>query len=227
MRNSSKLILFGAVGLAALFLVIGGRGNQLPGAGNNSALPQQDNPSIPDDLSILEGDSPVLGDPNAPVTLVEFGDYQCTFCNKFFNESLSTLIEKYVDTGQLKIVFRDYAINGRESQNAAEAASCANEQGEFWSYHDKLFSERQGYNVGVFKEDNLVNFAGELGLNTDQFRECYKSGKYKGDIADDGKDARRFGVRGTPGFFLNGTLIPGAQPLAFWESAIQQLLLAQ
>ncbi|MBI2355872.1 MAG: DsbA family protein [Candidatus Doudnabacteria bacterium] len=181
-------------------------------------------PKNPNNLTLLTDDDPVLGDTNAPVTLVEFGDYQCTFCTKFFKETEKPLIEKYVNTGKVKLVFRDFAINGRESVNAAIASECADEQEKFWEYHDKLYTERRGYNVGVFKQDSLISFAKELGLNEQQFSDCYKSGKYDDEVANDTRDAQAFGGRGTPTFFLNGQIISGALPLSVFENYIESAL---
>lgn len=225
-KSASVYIILGAIVIAVVLIIIGGRsgGNGfVPQGGHSGNINRQFNGPI---LSPgeLEDDDAVIGDKDAPVTLVEFGDYQCTFCTKFFKETESALIEKYVKTGKLKIVFRDLVINGRESQNAAEAAQCAGEQGRYWQYHDKLFTERRGYNVGVFVKDNLKKFAGDLGLNEEQFSRCYDSGKFRPEIADDGRDASRFGARGTPNFFLNGRQLVGAQPLNVFESLIDQEL---
>lgn len=182
--------------------------------------------SANDSLGLVDDDA-VLGDLNAPITLIEFGDYQCTFCTRFFKETEPVLVEKYVNIGKLKIVFRDFVVNGPESQNAAEAAQCAHEQGRFWDYHDKLYTERRGYNQGTFVKENLIAFARELGLDGEQFASCYESGKYRDEITKDIRDASLVGGRGTPTFILEGRLIPGAQPLDFFEQIIKQELEAQ
>lgn len=223
MKNKSivpLLVIGGAAVFAVLLIALGGRVNPGPNGGGHpgSGFNQ------PPDPAELLGTNPILGQADAPVTLVEFGDYQCTFCTRFFKETEPTLIEKYVKTGKLKIVFRNLAINGRESQNAAEAAQCAADQGKFWEYHDRLFNERRGYNVGVFNKDNLVKFAVDLGLDENQFAGCYNSDRHKDLIAQDGRDAARFGARGTPTFFVNGQQLVGAQPAYVFESAIQQII---
>ena len=115
-------------------------------------------------------------------------------------------------------------MNGSESVNAALAAGCAQSQGAFWEYHDRLFNERTGYNNGVFKEDNLVSFAADLGLDADAFRTCYQNQDAGREIQKDVQDGQRIGATGTPTFFLNGIRIPGAQPLSVFENAIEQLL---
>ncbi len=174
-------------------------------------------------LAYIEETDAALGDVDAPVVLVEFGDYQCTFCAKFFFDTKPTLIEKYVDTGVLRYVFRDFPVNGRESQNAAEASECANEQGKFWEYHDKLYVERTGYNTGAFKKKNLITYAGEIGLDVAKFEECYEDGRYKDEVAKDMREGRALGVSGTPNFFINGQRIAGALPTESFVQAIEQL----
>ncbi|MBI2670173.1 MAG: DsbA family protein [Candidatus Yanofskybacteria bacterium] len=231
MKNKSLIIsisvIAGAIGLSVILILAGGKATNQPERnhlGNSAPRPPQTAQIVPDTASLEDNDA-VLGNPDAPVTLVEFGDYQCTFCTKFFNETEPTLIDKYVKTGKLKIVFRDLAINGRESQNAAEAAECAGEQEKYWEYHDRLYSERRGYNVGVFKKDNLIKFASDLGLDAEQFSSCYESGKYRQEIAKDSQDAARLGARGTPNFFLNGRQLVGAQPYQVFAGLIDQLLI--
>lgn len=222
----TMLIIGGSIVLAITLISLGERVDQptTGGHGAGSLLAPPSNSNGQPSIAALVSSYPTLGDENAPVELVEFGDYQCTFCAKFFKETESALIKKYVDTGILKIKFKDYPINGSESQAAALGASCANDQGRFWDYHDKLFNERKGYQAGVFTEENLISFAGELGLDSDQFTECYQSGKFRSQVAKDLNDARLVGAKGTPTFFLNGQSVPGAQPLEFWELAIQQML---
>lgn len=222
-------VIGGAIGIAVLLVVFGGKAQNQPLRGGHAAglgSPSQQNQVITDTVGLEDTDY-VLGDSGAPVTLVEFGDYQCTFCTRFFKETESALIERYVKTGKLKIIFRDLAINGRESNNAAEAAECAGEQGKYWEYHDRLFNERRGYNVGVFKEDNLKRFATDLGLNQEQFAQCYESSKYRSEVSKDTQDARRFGATGTPTFFINGLRLVGAQPIEVFAGTIDQFLTQQ
>lgn len=219
-------VVGGAILIAVLLVVFGGKAANQPSArgrhGANLGQRQQAQ-ALPDKVFLEETDY-VLGKSDAPVTLVEFGDYQCTFCTKFFKETESTLVDRYVNTGKLKIIFRDFVINGRESQNAAEAAECAGEQGKYWDYHNRLFSERRGYNVGVFKEDNLKRFASDLGLDAGQFEACYETGKYRQEIAKDTQDAARFGGTGTPTFFINGQKLVGAQPLNVFAGVIESVI---
>jgi len=211
------------IGIALIALGNRGGGETRPPAsheiGDLAPTPEQQSA-----LDELERNAVVLGEADAPVTLIEFGDYQCTFCTKFFNETKSALEEKYIAAGKLKMIFVDFAINGRESVNAAEASWCAHEQGRYWEYHNKLYQERKGYNVGVFRDDNLIGYAGELGLDTASFSSCYEARTYRDKVAESTREAPLFGARGTPTFLLNGQLIPGAQPLSFFENAIEQTL---
>ena len=174
-----------------------------------------------ENLRELESNAVVLGDVNAPVTLIEFGDYQCTFCTKFFFETKPSIEKNYVESGKLKMIFVDNAINGRESVNAAEASWCANDQGRYWDYHNKLYQERKGYSVGAFKKDKLVQYAGDLGLNQEEFEGCYEARKYKDKVAASTRSAPLFGARGTPSFLLNGKVISGAQPYSVFEQLIE------
>jgi len=164
-----------------------------------------------------ENGSPYLGDPNAPITLVEFGDYQCFFCNKYFHETEHNILSNYVETGKVKIIFKDFTIIGPDSIIAANAAHCADEQGKFWEYHDILYNNWAGENNGWASYDNQLSFAQDVGLNMDEFSECVKNEKYTAIITDSTSDARSLGLTGTPAFFVIGTddqitKIPGAQP---------------
>jgi len=114
-----------------------------------------------------------------------------------------------VSKGQVRFVFRQFAFIGNESRWAAEASECANEQGRFWEYYDKIFKEQGGENVGTFSKDNLKRFAADLGLDTTQFNQCLTSGKYTSKVQQETAEGRQKGVRGTPTVFVNGRLIEG------------------
>lgn len=167
------------------------------------------------------GDDVVLGDPNAPVTFIEFGDFQCPFCGQFYNETEKKLRDEYVKTGKMRIVFRDFPLLSIHpyAQPAAEAAECAKDQGKFWLYHDAIF-DRQSQLATL----DFTALAAELGLNKDLFSQCLKSGKVKPEIAQDLKDGEAAGVSGTPASFINGTLISGAYPYEAFKQAIDTAL---
>lgn len=161
--------------------------------------------------------SPQLGSNDAPITLVEFGDYQCHFCNKFFHETEDNIIKNYVETGKVKIIFKDYTIIGPDSIGAAQGAHCANDQGKFWEYHDELYNNYTGENDGWAASENLVKFAQNIGLNEDEFIQCMSTGKHRQLVEASSTDARTLGITGTPAFFIIGpdnkiTQISGAQP---------------
>jgi protein-disulfide isomerase len=167
--------------------------------------------------------SPILGDPDAPITLIEFGDYQCHFCNVHFHNTEHNLLENYIETGKVKMIFKDFTIIGPDSINAAHGAHCANDQGKFWQYHDILYNNWTGENNGWASSDNLLRFAQEIELDVDQWSDCMIDEKHSKTIVDSNKDARDLGITGTPAFFVIGpdnkiTKISGAQPYENFEN---------
>lgn len=190
---------------------------------------------LPKDFSALSGDTgsasladivgsadlPVLGSANAKVTIVEFGDYQCPFCERFFQETEPKIRENYVQAGKVKFIWRDFAFLGEESFLAAEAARCANDQGKFWEYHDILFRRQNGENQGAFAKENLKTFAGELGLDQTKFSACLDSGKYRAAVTQASQTASNLGVNSTPTVFINTKKIVGALPFASFQEAIE------
>ena len=170
-----------------------------------------------------ENGSPVLGNSNAPITLVEFGDYQCHFCNVFFHNTEPSILANYVETGKVKIIFKDFTIIGPDSVTAAHAAHCADDQRMFWEYHDILYNNWTGENNGWASSDNLLRFAQEIGLDIEQFTECMLNEDHTSIITQSNADARTLGLTGTPSFFVIGkdnvvTKIHGAQPYENFKS---------
>ena len=170
--------------------------------------------------------SPYLGNPAAPITLVEFGDYQCFFCNKYFHDTEEKLLKNYVETGKVKIIFKDFTIIGPDSVNAAHAAHCADDQGLFWEYHDTLYNNWTGENNGWASSENLLRFAQKIGLNIDEFSQCMIDAIHEGIVLASNEDAKTLGLTGTPGFFVIGpdntvTKIPGAQPYEVFQKVFE------
>ena len=164
-------------------------------------------------IDVSVDDDPVLGNEDALVTIVEFSDFQCPFCKKANDEALSLVKENYVKTGKVKLVFRDFPLEFHpEAEVAALAAECADEQGKFWEYHDVLFA-----NQDSLGDANYKVWAEELGLDTEQFNDCYKSLKYLDEVRSDLVDGQKYGVSGTPAFFVDGRLISGAQPYSVFK----------
>lgn len=172
--------------------------------------------------TFLENGSPILGDIDAKVTLVEFGDYQCHFCNVFFHSTEHKILQQYVETGKVKIIFKDYNIIGPDSVNASHGAHCASEQGLFWEYHDILFSNWAGENNGWASSENLLRFAQEINLDIEQWSECMINGGNSKMLSASNDDARALELTGTPAFFVIGpdgkvTRLSGAQPYEIFE----------
>ena len=155
------------------------------------------------------------GSPQAPVIIVEFSDFQCPFCRQV-QPALKNLLAKY--EGRVSLAYRDFPLREihAQAQLAAEASRCAGEQGKFWEYHDLLFATPDKLN-----RDGLVEHARSLKLDEKQFDSCLSSAKYKAKIEEDLQDGIRAGVNGTPGFFINGSLLSGAQPEAAFDRMIQ------
>ncbi len=169
-------------------------------------------------INVAIDDDAVKGDSNAPVTMIEFSDYECPFCGRYFQQTYPQIVKEYVDAGKVKIVFRDFPLSFHENaQKAAEAAECAGEQGKYWEMHDRLFKNQDALEVNSLKQ-----YAKELGLNTKTFDNCLDSGKMASEIQKDFEDGQDAGVSGTPAFFINGISITGAQPFEEFKKIIEQ-----
>ena len=170
--------------------------------------------------------APVQGDPNAPVEFVMWADFQCPFCKRFETETLPRIRADYVDTGKVKFVWRNFVNYGRESQDAAVAAHCAGEQGQFWEYHDTLYSVQRGINSGAFSPPRLIQLAQEHQLDIATFEACQSQLKYDAVLAADFSLGRSQGVTGTPGFFINEQYVSGAQPFEVFAGLIDSEVIA-
>jgi len=173
--------------------------------------------------------SPILGDINAPLTLVEFGDYQCTFCKKFFHETEESILVNYVETGKVKMLFKDFIVVDEDSVNAASAAHCANDQKMFWQYHSTLYNNWDGEGTGWASSEQLHQFASTLGLDMNKFSECMSQSKWKDLVLSSHADGRALGVDATPTFFIidenNEALkITGAQHYDVFQRTFDSLL---
>jgi protein-disulfide isomerase len=176
-----------------------------------------------DDLfKYLAQSGPTKGNDKAPVTLIEFSDFRCSFCRKFWKDTLPSLEKKYVQTGKVKFVYRHFAILGRLSTAAAQAEECAGEQRKFLEYHDKLFASAGS--PLAFTAGKLKGLAKDLGLNGQSFDQCLDSGKYLNKVEQETGIGTFLGASGTPAFFLNGKLLAGAQPFHVFEAVIEEEL---
>ena len=179
--------------------------------------------------TFLSNGSPILGDPDAPITLVEFGDYQCHYCNVFFQSIEKDILKNYVDTGKVKIIFKDYNIIGEDSVKASQGAHCANDQGLFWEYHDILYSNWTGENNGWASSENLAIFAQQIGLNMNKWSECMNKGSHSQIILKSNDDARTLQLTGTPAFFIINSegevsKLFGAQPFEVFKKIFDEQL---
>ena len=226
--ESGKLLIPGAIIVAGLLIagavlysggLVGGKGSgQKIQAAVGGAVNQN-----------IEDNDPALGSPNAPVVLVEFSDFQCPFCRKFWSDSLPQIKEKYIKTGKVRFVYRDFPLSNIHpgAEPAAQAAECAEDQGKFWEMHDKIFGEQEKLGQGTinFEIGDIKRWAREIGLDGAALDTCLDSEKYKAEVAKDYSDGASLGVSGTPHVFVNGKLlIRGALPFEQIDQLIQQEL---
>ncbi|MDE1726839.1 MAG: DsbA family protein [Thaumarchaeota archaeon] len=177
--------------------------------------------------TLMENGSPILGDPNAKITIVEFGDYQCTYCHLFHQDTKDQLIQEYVNTGKVNFVFRDFPLNGPDSVLAAEAAYCANDQNKYWQYHDELYNNWGGERTGWVNQKSLDQFATNVGLDLGQFDNCMDAKKYESKVLDNQKFGQEIGIDGTPSFIIFNdkkiTRVVGAQPFSFFKQVLDNI----
>jgi len=205
-------------------------------AGSLTPRPTQQ-PTQPPGPQIIQGlldDDPVKGDPDATVTMVEFSDFQCPFCQRFHQTTLPLIQENYIDTGKVKFVYRDFPIVSIHPNGAvvtALAAECADEQGMFWQYHDKLFQNQKKWERLATEDivNELKAYAEGFDLNTNQFNDCLDSRKYLNEVNNDLQEGTSYGVTGTPAFFIGNEergyiKVTGAQPYPAFQQVLDQLL---
>jgi len=188
-------------------------------------------PTLP--LKISPGDNPIIGNPDAAITIIEFSDFQCPFCAKFHIETLPTIMDQYINKGTVKLVFRDFPIQNihPNAVPASIAAECANEQGKFQQMYDTLFKKQKEwsnletpYAIAIFTE-----YASEMELNVEKFDSCLRNVKYLEEVQNDLNDGRTYGVTGTPGFFIGNEQIgfvelKGSQPFESFKKIIDSQL---
>lgn len=184
-------------------------------------MPTASQPLSVDDILAGLGKGPALGRADAPVTIVEFSDFQCSFCKKFWADTLPKLKDDYISPGKVRFIYRHFAILGNFSEQAAMAAECAGEQGKFWQYHDRLFAGQGGLG---FTQSKLEQYGREIGLKAANFRKCLATEKYRKKVEGETGVAASLGARGTPTFFVNGRFLVGAQPFEVFQSVINQEL---
>ena len=173
---------------------------------------------------VMQNGSPLLGDVNAKITIVEFGDYQCTYCHLFHENTKDALLQQYVNTGKVNFVFRDFPLNGPDSVLAADAAYCAGDQNKYWQYHDELYKNWGGEKTGWVNQKSLDKFATTVGLDLGKFDKCVSDKKYEQKVIDNYNFGQKIGIDGTPSFIVfsgkQATKIVGAQPISVFDQVL-------
>ena len=176
---------------------------------------------------LIENGSPIMGNVKAPITVLEWGDYQCTFCYKFHQNTLDIINEDFIKTGKVKLVFKDFPLNGPDSLLAAEAAYCAEDQGKYWQYHDELYKNWGGERTGWVTRTSLDRFANMVGLDLTEFNTCLDEHKYKDRVIALHEFGKEVGIDATPSFLVFNDQkiikIRGNQPLEVFLKTFDEL----
>lgn len=203
----------------------------------NSVIAQEINNDNNNELSIenlIKSGSPMLGNPNAPVTILDFSDFQCPNCGRHVKNTEPILNETYIQTGKASLVYKYFPVVGFDSMNPALAGQCSHEQGKFWQFHQLLFANQKPIDSGWVSKDNLKNFASQIpGLDLQKFSECLDSERYKNHINKDLEMAKKFQLRATPSFIIvnnDGTdpeILTGAHPFPSFAAIIDNKLVEE
>ena len=219
-----KGIIFGRIVAAVIIGIIGA-----------AALMQTGSESLNLDMGRSHGTvstamgSPILGSESAPITIIEFGDYQCNQCYNWFHNTKPAIFENYIETGKANLVFVDLAVLGRDSLKAAAASYCAEEQGQYWEYHDLLYNAQESIDNGWANSERLKAFAFSLGLDMELFESCFDSGKFNKRVQFNINEAKKQGATGTPTFIIvndkgQQQKIGGAQPYAVFKNVLDSMI---
>lgn len=190
-------------------------------------------PGAPAVQAISLDDDPFKGDANAPIVIVEFSDFQCPFCSRFYEQTLSLIEENYIDTGKVKFVYRDLPLDNLHpnARPAHIAAECADEKGKFWDYHDVLFEKQSEWSrvAAADLQTTFIQYATDLGLDSAEFETCLGSDAIADEVNRDSLDAAKYGANGTPAFYIGNekdgfVKLSGAQPFAAFQAEIDRQL---
>jgi protein-disulfide isomerase len=176
---------------------------------------------------LIENGSPIMGDSNAPITILEWGDYQCTFCYRFHQNTLDIINDDFIKTGKVKLVFRDFPLNGPDSILAAEAAYCAEDQEKYWQYHNELYKNWGGEKTGWITRESLDRFAVTVDLDLVEFNTCLDEHKYQNRVNTHYEFGKEIGIDATPSFLVFNDQkiikIRGNQPLEVFLKTFDEL----
>lgn len=217
-----KGIIFGAIAAVVIIAIIA-----------SASISQTGNEALNLDMGQTHGTvstamgSPILGSDSAPITIIEFGDYQCEQCYKWYHNTKDSIVQNYIETGKANLIFVDLAILGRDSPKAAAATYCAEEQGKYWEYHDLLYNFQEGVDSGWANSERLKAFAYDLKLDTELFDSCVDSGKFAKRVQFNTNEAKKQGATGTPTFIIVNSegqqKIGGAQPYSVFQKVLDSM----
>jgi len=217
-----KGIIFGVIAAVVIIAIIA-----------SASISQTGNEALNLDMGQTHGTvstamgSPILGSDSAPITIIEFGDYQCEQCYKWYHNTKDSIVQNYIETGKANLIFIDLAILGRDSPKAAAATYCAEEQGKYWEYHDLLYNFQEGVDSGWANSERLKAFAFSLELDTELFDSCVDSGKFAKRVQFNTNEAKKQGATGTPTFIIVNSegqqKIGGAQPYSVFQKVLDSM----
>ncbi len=217
-----KGIIFGGIAAVVIIAIIA-----------SASVSQTGNETLNLDMGQTHGTvstamgSPILGSASAPITIIEFGDYQCEQCYKWYHNTKDSIVQNYIETGKANLIFVDLAILGRDSPKAAAATYCAEEQGKYWEYHDLLYTYQEGVNSGWANSERLKAFAFDLKLDKELFDSCVDSGKFAKRVQFNTNEAKKQGATGTPTFIIVNSegqqKIGGAQPYSVFQKVLDSM----
>ena len=225
MKTMNKAVIGGGIAVVIIVVIVGTMFS------NNFVNDSEKDNLTTFDLSfstLITKDTPLKGDPLAPITIIEFGDFQCPNCGKFARDTSPQIEEAYVNSGQVNMAFKHSTVVGPDSAFAAMASQCANEQGKFWEFHDALYDNQGAANSGWVKKDNLKNLASDLGLDRNEFDSCLDENRFLSLVNDDLAMARELGFDGTPAFLIisnedtTAVAITGAQPFSTFQKVLDE-----
>ncbi len=189
--------------------------------------PHQNDNSTISVQALIENGSSMLGNSNAKIAIAEVGDYKCAYCHLFRQNTKDQLIQKYVDTGKVNFVFRDFPLNGPDSILSAEAFYCAGDQGKYWQYHDESYNNDGGERTGWVNKKSLDKFATNVGSGLGQFDKCMNDKKYESKILDNQNFGQEIGINATPSFIIfndkKATKVEGVQPFSIFKQVLDNI----
>jgi len=220
---AKKGIIFGGIAAVVIIAIIA-----------SASVSQTGNETLNLDMGQTHGTvstamgSPILGSDLAPITIIEFGDYQCEQCYKWYHNTKDSIVQNYIETGKANLIFVDLAILGRDSPKAAAATYCAEEQGKYWEYHDLLYNFQEGVDSGWANSERLKAFAFSLELDKELFDSCVDSGKFAKRVQFNTNEAKKQGATGTPTFIIVNSegqqKIAGAQPYSIFQKVLDSMI---